>query len=91
MVNMTYTVTTVIPIDSEELGKSLVRQLVLPTRNIQTLAEAKKVADERIENFGTPGTVVELRERNGRAKYRAETAIVLKSQFESHKPPHFSD
>ena len=72
MVNMTYTVTTVFPVDPDESPKYPNMKIMLPTLLIHTLAEAKKIADERIERFERAGTIVEVRERNGRAKYRAE-------------------
>jgi len=68
---MTYTITTRIPIDPDELPKSQVSHIILPLYNVHSLAEAKKEADDRIERFERPGTVVEVKQRNGRAKYRA--------------------
>jgi hypothetical protein len=72
MVNMTYSVTTVFPVDPDESPNNPAMKIILPAPIFHSLSEAKKEADDCIERFGRPGTVVEVKQRNGRAKYRAE-------------------
>lgn len=68
---MTYVVSAALRIEPDDFWPSNRMQRV-PPHKFHTLSAAKHYADKLIEKLTDPGTIIEVSQREGPAKYRLE-------------------